>query len=193
MILNNFTNLQKNYTFLCLTEQNGSATSIASTYPIKDVNGNIHTRFSTDHSSYPNYVPFIGNRISVVSNHSNSSPSFYTCLMIGNGTTPATPDDYCMESVISDGFSYSGNIMRTILFDVEKEKVMKNYIITLSVTNTSATDLTISEIGLIHCVREESNTGYNTLLHREVFEPVTIPVNESRRFILDLEVVKQIA
>ena len=90
-------------------------------------------------------------------------------IVVGSGRTPATIDDYKLESMITSGLSAS--IAKSIDSD-------NDTIIALTFTNTSSADITIGEIGYVGTVYIDNNFGGSkyVLLERTVLDsPVTIP------------------
>lgn len=100
---------------------------------------------------------------------SDSSSSSYAWIVVGSGTTPATVDDYKMQSQITSGLSAT----QEISVDEDNNPICK-----LTLTNASSEDITIGEVGIIGpCVRTNS-TSYKqlVLLERTVLDnPITIP------------------
>ena len=83
---------------------------------------------------------------------------------IGTGTTPASVDDYKLETPISSGYSAT--------FSVDNDG---NRVVTI--TNTGSTPLSISEVGLYESIQSGGSSLY-CLIERTVFDaPFTIPVS----------------
>lgn len=94
-------------------------------------------------------------------------------IIIGDGTTPPTADDYKLENQITDGFgcvaSYPSNTDQ-----VYKSRGM---IICASITNNKSDDLVIKEIGYIR----SQGSRWTCLYDRTVLEePITIAPNETK-------------
>ena len=101
-------------------------------------------------------------------------------ICIGRGSTPATEDDYMLESLISSGFSYSTPSKSEYMDDEGNPCLSYSF----TITNTGSSDLTISEIGYIQERRcgttKGSIDGYTNkfLIDRTVLDsPISIPVN----------------
>lgn len=108
----------------------------------------------------------------------NLSKSGGSGVRIGNGTTPATPNDYKLESQITSGFSYYNQSGASLSADEDGVSMFATY----AITNTSAEPLVISEIGVFASVCQ-SNTSATTsaLLERTVLEtPITISPGEAK-------------
>lgn len=197
MILKNLTNLLKFYTLVSLGETDSGQSYMPIPYPVVDTSGNALATISLMSSSYPNLAPLSGNsRYIYVRNSYSSASNNYINAVIGNGTTPVTEDDYCLESMITSGFSTSSNsnvMVKSISFDSTNNKIIKRCTIPIQVRNTGTTDLTISEIGLVHNGKTKDSSSYFALIHREVFDPITIAVGQSRTLTLDFEFVTQLA
>lgn len=103
-------------------------------------------------------------------------------IMIGTGTTPATEDDYMLESKITSGVTASGT-SHSVNVD-ESGNPYLEYLFTI--TNTSENDLTISEIGYVQIINAATSSGTAStsgdyfLMDRTVLDnPVTIAASES--------------
>lgn len=105
------------------------------------------------------------------SNYGSSIGTWY-----GRGTTPATVDDYALEAPITDD-SLTGTcggisaLLKTAGADHYRISI------THQVTNTTAQEITISEVG---CFGQLSSGGKAVLLDHTVLEtPITIPAKET--------------
>lgn len=110
----------------------------------------------------------------------NTSPTNSAGVVIGTGVTPATPDDYKLESLITSGFSTNNQSAATVSKDATGVSVSASYWI----TNTGTTPLVISEIGAVGTVhsRSDANVHDCALLDRTVLEtPITINPGESKQ------------
>lgn len=90
-------------------------------------------------------------------------------ICLGSGTTPATIDDYKLENPITTGFSAS--VVRQ--YDAQYNST---FVITL--TNTSADDIVIGEIGYVGDAHYGAGNSYAAyvLFDRTVLDsPITIP------------------
>lgn len=95
-------------------------------------------------------------------------------IRIGSGTTPATFNDYNLESHITSGFSASySQISKTFTEEGAVWSVIH------TITNTSSSPLTVGEIGCFAGIKTTSSGSYNAvMIDRTVLDtPVTIPVN----------------
>lgn len=101
-------------------------------------------------------------------------------IILGNGTTEPTPEDYCLESQITTNLSCDN-------VSVSRNTTVKTYTATFS--NSGTSPITVTEIGYV------SRTGYGTdhmvyddfLMDRTVLEtPITIPAGESRTVTYEL-------
>lgn len=89
-------------------------------------------------------------------------------VVLGRGTTPATLDDYMLEDQITEGLSAS------VASELDADN---DTVLTLTVTNISAEDITIGEIGIVVAAPTGTNSGSTkVLIERTVLDsPVTIP------------------
>lgn len=89
-------------------------------------------------------------------------------IVLGSGMTPATLDDYCLESRITSGLSGSVSLTSDPNNDL---------LYTLVLTSTSTDDITIGEIGIMSYAYTGQNGGNAlVLIERTVLDtPVTIP------------------
>lgn len=110
----------------------------------------------------------------------------------GTGTTPATEDDYTMESIISSGITIGNSDQLTI--DTETGK--RTYTIIFTLNNTTGSDIEVSEIGYFASAygSNEINQAYSTslersymLIHEVLEEAVTVPANDSAVIRIDFE------
>lgn len=122
---------------------------------------------------------------SLTARGTNSSRGF----ALGSGTTPATEDDYTIESLISSGLSFSATPVKNQAYDVEND--VYSIYFDLVINNTSSAPITVSEICMFQFMYETTNLGdaINTagsyansvLIDRTVLDtPITIPVGESK-------------
>ena len=107
----------------------------------------------------------------------------------GSGTTAPTEDDYTIESIISSGLSFSATPIKTQVYDAQDD--IYSIYFDLVINNTSAAEITISEICMFQTIYETTNlgdtinTGINyansVLLDHTVLEsPRAIPAGESK-------------
>ena len=106
-------------------------------------------------------------------------------IIVGTGNTPATEDDYALDSMITSGITGSISASPIISFDSSSNE----YVVARDVTiaNGGSSALTISEIGILGKAYTASSKGSTVgstnkyiLVDRTVLpEPVTIPAGES--------------
>ena len=97
-------------------------------------------------------------------------------VTIGNGTTPATADDYKLESINDTGFSVVTPSGAAITKDDDGVSIFATY----AITNTGTEALVISEIGLTGRLYVSSSTD-SALLDRTVLDtPITINPGEAK-------------
>lgn len=105
----------------------------------------------------------------------------YMGVKVGTGTTEATEDDYELENVNSD-------ITVDDLQQTVTSKILKQYIMTL--TNTTESDIDISEVGLYVRAYSQYHSGWNTLtflLDRTVLSSsITIPAGTSKTLVYEI-------
>lgn len=111
--------------------------------------------------------------------------SLYAGVYFGSGSTPATEDDYSLESVIESGLTVTSPSALGWIDDGNgKHSAVADFIL----RNTTETDIVVSEVGLFTPVLTASVNSYNTyttyhnaLMRRDVLdEPMTIPAGESK-------------
>lgn len=101
-------------------------------------------------------------------------------VTIGAGTTPATADDYKLESIITSGFSFTYPNSAALSTDESGVSYSASY----GITNTEDTPLVISEIGLTGYVFSGTDSSQRkyVLLDRTVLEePITINRGETKQ------------
>ena len=116
------------------------------------------------------YAPFaVMNKWSV--NNSGFGVSF------GVGTTPATLEDYNLESSLNNtqiSVSYPNSV------SYSRDNTFDMYSVSFGITNITSDAITISEVGLLVSVTKGSTT-YRVLVDRTLLDtPVTIPANETK-------------
>lgn len=107
---------------------------------------------------------------SYVSSNTDSSLGVY----FGTGTTPAALDDYKLEQPIEAGLSITNPSRYNFLDNgAGKWTFSASYVL----TNTTAEDLNIYEIGIVTPLGEYSNNKYYPTLmeHTVLTEPITVP------------------
>ena len=92
-------------------------------------------------------------------------------LVLGSGNTPASVDDYKLESIITT--SLSGSVSKSVDDN-------GNLVIVISVTNTSSAPIIVGEIGIPANCHNESTARDLCLVERTVLdEPITLGAGES--------------
>ncbi len=125
-------------------------------------------------------------------NSFNASPTS-SGWSVGTGNTPATVNDYQLESTITSNIS--GSVTVSPINDTTLNRVIKR--VSVIVTNTGGNNISINEIGFKASIY--SNTGVNQigqnsvyLLYREVLSvPVTLTPGESTSFVIDFYVTTE--
>lgn len=120
---------------------------------------------------------FPSNFYSETSGTSIFSP-FGRGIAFGSGTTPPQKTDYKLENYITTGLTYSGN-------NTNQTDGIVNWVQT--VQNTSAAQITITEVGLFS--KYDGSDSYNTfLLTRTVLDtPVVLQPNEVKTFTITID------
>ena len=96
--------------------------------------------------------------------------SNYGGVILGDGDTPPTSDDYKLAGNIVTGFDYSKTLTRV----VSETAVTATAVYTI--TNANSTEINIKEIGLIGNAHSNAGSSKIFLLDRTVLDtPVTIP------------------
>ena len=186
-MLNNLKNILDNLALFGGSFNNNNKYYVDNAKPFKDVNGNTRNNLKCSTGT-----PMMSKSPSLATSYSPGSSS-YAYLLLGKGTTPVTEDDYVMDNLISTGISANGNSMvKSVECNVENGTLKKNMVLTYNVKNTGTTDLTITEAGIMDCI-DYSSSNCMVLLHREVFDPVTIPVGATRTFTFTFEFVNSMA
>ena len=106
-------------------------------------------------------------------------------IIIGSGDTAVTFDDYALDSIISSGWTKGTPIVGTPAYNSGTKKWTNT--ISFVCTNTSGSDLTIKEIGIVARIVDYVSTT-SSLIYREVLaSPVTITNGTSSTITLNLE------
>ena len=105
--------------------------------------------------------------------YKNSNSDQY--VSFGNGATPATVNDYKLESEISTGISV------TYQNTVTTEQTDSHILWTATFGVTASVETTISEIGLFSKVYTPSGYFYTLVDHTVLDTPITIPAGESKQ------------
>lgn len=143
--------------------------SITYNLPIVLPNGRTYYLNRRLYNSFPE-------RVTDAFSTSISSPG----VSIGSGTTPATELDYRLETPITSGVSGSLTVNRQV------DNIGNPFVeFILTISNTGASDITVSEIGYTQAVACGSSVEYtttnidNVLLERTVLTtPITIPAGD---------------
>lgn len=114
-------------------------------------------------------------------------------VYFGSGTTPASKEDYTLESIITSGLNITNSSAPAVVNPASGKYVVSADFI---VRNTSAEDITICEIGIFTPVSTMNSnyealvsTTYGTfLMERTVLdEPITIPAGEAKMITYAIE------
>lgn len=100
-----------------------------------------------------------------------------TYILLGSGTTEPAATDYSLETDESANFTITGT--NTTNYDSGSLQIL----FALTATNTSASDITISEIGVMKQIQRASNTDQanQVLLTRDVLNtPITFAAGETK-------------
>lgn len=126
-------------------------------------------------------IPFVkGGQYSTAGYASSATPSnIYGAMSFqcGSGTTPATYDDYVLETPITSGLSLvnsQGTLTQATTYNNVSHHISSKRSYTIN--NTSASSITISEFGIY--AQATSNT-VPVLIYRDVFTPITLAPGES--------------
>ncbi len=99
-------------------------------------------------------------------------------VWLGTGKTPATSDDYALESRITSGVTISNPSDYSLTLNDDGVHLSATY----GIGNTNSAPVEISEIGLTSELKIGTSTVDVFLIERTVLEnPVVIPVGESRQ------------
>lgn len=97
-------------------------------------------------------------------------------VYFGTGSTPATWNDYTLESPITSGLTTSSGGRLT-----ERSGDTYSYLVTYTLYNNTDADINIYEVGLFSPVSYRDDQHYLALMERTVLtEPITIPAGESK-------------
>ena len=110
--------------------------------------------------------------------YSNTSFNVMCGVFFGSGSTPATKNDYKLESPITSGLSIASP--NSLSWD---NSIEGRYICSASFTiqNTTDADINIYEIGLFTPILSTSSSYYSVLMERTVLtEPITITAGGTR-------------
>lgn len=128
-----------------------------------------------------------GRAVLVTSNSANIDANKFG-LSVGTGSTPATYEDYRMESIISSGVSIvntDGTLTTpSELLPGNKYHSKRSF----TINNTSVSNITINEVGIWAPNTMSSSSGPAILVYHEVLDtPVTLAPSESMIIAFDRE------
>ena len=99
-----------------------------------------------------------------------TSLSSYGGVILGDGDTQPTPDDYKLAGNIITGVGYTKTLTRVVSETAVTAKAI------YTITNNNSTEINIKEIGIIGTTNGNSTASEKFLLERTVLDtPVTIP------------------
>lgn len=135
-------------------------------------------------NSYNTLYSFGYNQLAQIS-YTGSAPLAKEIIdfAVGTGSTPASIEDYALESDVSASFS---NKSKSVAY----ANVGANYDCEITLTaygkNNTASPITISEIGIYNtCIAKNGNDKVSVLMFREVLEtPLVVQPNETYHFTL---------
>lgn len=112
------------------------------------------------------------------------SPGYSSAgVWFGSGSTPATKADYKLESPIESGLSITNPTRYTFVDSGDKWEYSASYVL----TNTTAADINIYEIGVVTLVGIGSSKYHHVLMERTVLtEPITVPAGGAKLLTLKL-------
>ena len=104
-------------------------------------------------------------------------------VAFGTGTTPATPSDYFLESILS---STEIGVSTPSAVSFSRFDTYEEYSVTFGITNKTDSAIVISEVGLItepyYLANGNNYTHIRALVDRTVLDtPVTIPAGQSKQ------------
>lgn len=137
-----------------------TATSAVTLQGVKDMSGNTVTQLYGGSNQW----------------RSNSILNSLVALVFGTGTTAPTAEDYALETDATASFVAS--LTTLVNYDSAKNE----FIFSATVTNTTADDIIISEIGVRKGIYSTTtNTPQNVLFAREVLQtPITVAAGETK-------------
>lgn len=98
-------------------------------------------------------------------------------LILGNGTTDVTYEDYKLSSIITTGLTLVSAL--PLVYNTYKS-ANNSYVFkrTFSIQNTSRSNITISEVGLSINASNVGSTAITSLIYREVIIPIVLEPND---------------
>lgn len=154
--------------------------SIYGLVPFKDTSNNTRYSGGMFYSKWPRVVSY-----------SWSSSATSAGIVLGTGTTPASADDYRIQTPISSNLSASINYERAL--DSNNNPYLKFII---NVENSSASDIVISEIAYNQTVSASASANGASATdcvvcfdHTVLSNPVTVPAGGSATIIYTLKTI----
>ncbi|MCI7503688.1 MAG: hypothetical protein MSA76_08525 [Clostridium sp.] len=171
--------LTNNFYYLYADELLNTGRNMGNKTLVDTTNDNTNRFTSSSYSGlYPFYAP-TGNMIPATNKQTDGYGDGCAGLLIGEGNTPPTVNDYKLEKQITSGFSCQLSYQKNGYEVVDAKKFM----LILTITNTSKSDLVIKELGYIRSGQNNYYKNCNILLDRTVFdEPVTIVPGATKTF-----------
>lgn len=133
-------------------------------------------RLMSGTTMYLSLVPGHKPPISVMNSWSKSVAE--TGVSFGTGTTPATLEDYKLESILGNT---QISVSNPSAVSFSRGATFDEYSVSFGVTNITDEAITISEVGLAAMPHNDSSTNRIVLVDRTLLDtPVTIPANETK-------------
>lgn len=155
-----------------------NSTDFTSKYTIKNILGS-----EIDLSSISGNYAYLYGNWSVSTSISSVSGDYV--IAIGSGEDIPTEDDYNLSNRLTTGVSLNLTSQSSFAEETTRDPG-KRYVI--SVTNTSQSNITITEIGLMkrYDYKNSSNSSYMLVDHTLLDTPLTLAPNESGTIIYEL-------
>lgn len=166
--------------------------------PIVNVNGTSYNTYylSSNKSdySYSPHCPFRSFNSSIMTSQTSGS-SGITSIMFGNGTTPVAETDYSLQNPITSGLSIVSLIQNpTYTLSDDGNRFTQSVHLEIGLKNTSNSPINVSEVGFYDQLITTTTAGSTKiLLHREVFDTVTIDAGTIGSFVFDFTIERNIA
>ena len=165
---------------------------VTAKYIIRDVSGDYKVLSLSGNDDYINTTEIYRcvNAIFAVPNLRDATingTTYGTGMFLGAGATPATANDYSLESLISFSDSGLSLISETVNAATDRDTLL-TYVLT--VKNNSTSPITISESGLITntIIGQKAEHKLTFLWARDTFEPVALQPGETRSFTMTISV-----
>lgn len=108
--------------------------------------------------------------------------NYFGDIILGTGTTPVSPTDYCLEAPIPAA-SFQGLSQRVAWAGSVTRGRVRSYFKTIK--NITSDPITIHEIGMVTAIN-----GQAALIYREVLEnPLTIPPDQEAQISIDFQTI----